>query len=677
MKVESKETQILAYPIPVRTASKKATKENATKLRNTLKLARVMANYYLKGLYNNEILELVSNSRKKSYKELEGLVPSRQAKVPSRINRGILEIVGRTLRSIQARKALYEALQCLGNDPEKWNYRRLIEEKGIFAKSQQVNNLAEQTQNYIKEYAWQFRLNDLGKSLIEKIANANDPVSQYIKEKFPEELLIQYQKDGKLTEQLQEYLVREMNKIIRDSEFYNQQRFANVRLRQETQKLSQSLEKDIQRLNRFVLEDAYPNEIATSKWTVPDYFELQCCPEIKRDMISYAPDDGQALRIKEKAGGIEVQFKVLIDSDKDSELDWQWITVLIPLPEFIQGKKHVAPDLRYVCIHGKYMPVLDYKIEVKCEPYTQTGNFITVDWGIRKLVTVCVFNREGQQISPPIFLKFEPLLKKLLRIRKQIDALKAKRARSPHNSPKWRKYNKAIAQRWRKYRAIDKALAHLAANVIVFIGKIYNCSDIYVEWLKGLKSKKASRQLNWVINSTVRQMIYDLIAYKAKIIGIKLKKAIPPGYTSQYCPRCGAKGYHAPSSNRKNEKVKNGSWFFCPCCSFNADRDYVACCNLARKALYGNSLKENKSNVVAYKATSISDLLSRQSSLPFGKRLFYNLKGWIKTTGKKKDQNKYSDIHEKSGNFSKRRHKYQKRFTVFLSHYYLLSRSLR
>ena len=32
---------------------------------------------------------------------------------------------------------------------------------------------------------------------------------------------------------------------------------------------------------------------------------------------------------------------------------------------------------------------------------------------------------------------------------------------------------------------------------------LYNCSDIYVEWLKGLKSRKKSRKLNWVINSTV------------------------------------------------------------------------------------------------------------------------------------------------------------------------------
>ena len=131
-------------------------------------------------------------------------------------------------------------------------------------------------------------------------------------------------------------------------------------------------------------------------------------------------------------------------------------------------------------------------------------------------------------IRTSIFLHFDPIKAKLLRIRKEIDHLKAKRDRLPKNSCKRKKFNREIAKRWRKYRAIDKALAHFAANIIVLIAKLYNCSTIYIEWLKGLKSKDKSRETNWLMNTTIRQKIYDLVAYKARILGMKLAKPIPP-----------------------------------------------------------------------------------------------------------------------------------------------------
>ena len=57
---------------------------------------------------------------------------------------------------------------------------------------------------------------------------------------------------------------------------------------------------------------------------------------------------------------------------------------------------------------------------------------------------------------------------------------------------------------------------------------------------------------------------------------------------------------------------------------------YVAFCNLARKALYGNSLKLQHKGVV-YQKTPTSDSLFRQSTSHSRERLLHNLNGWKKS----------------------------------------------
>jgi len=255
-------------------------------------------------------------------------------------------------------------------------------------------------------------------------------------------------------------------------------------------------------------------------------------------------------------------------------------------------------------------------------------NFLTVDWGLNKLVTVCVFSPSGEQISRPFFLKCDKIQKKLLRIRKEIDNLKSKRDNLPRHSTKSIWYNREIAKRWRKFRQIQKQVSHLASNVIVEIAKLYNCSKIYVENLCSLKSKKLSRRLNWQINSQVRCQVFEKVEYKARLAGICLERPINPAYTSRYCPKCGCKGYHVKSSDRLEERIKSGGWFYCKNCGYNADRDYVACQNIARKALWGNKLK-NMRKAFVYRAKAISDKLFRQSIDAYS-RLRHNLNGWKK-----------------------------------------------
>lgn len=504
------------YPIVIRC-------EKNDQIINTLFFFRHVINFYLRQLYNEEAIGKL-DEKKFAYKCLENLAINKRYYIPCRINRGLLEIVGRNLRTIKDRRELYSLLLLSEEEPEKWDYKLLRQKDNIYKKSQYVENVKEQAKNYLQK---------------------NDRQGACDRTRLPD-----------------------------------------------------------------------------------DYLDLANVPKLKNGMISYAPDDEQAIKFVREDNKINVSLKVLKEdrNEPSKRSDWEWIDFSFSLPDVLstENLSLASPDLRV--LSGKLVPVLDFKIEVSEKKEKESSHFVTVDWGVNKLVTICVFNEDGEQISRPFFLKCDAIQKKLLRIRKEIDTLQGKRDKLPEGDSKAKWHNKEIARRWNKFRQIQKQLSHLAGNVIVIIAKIYNCSKIYVEWLGSLKSKKLSNTLNWKINSTVRQQIYDKVEYKASLAGISLEKPINPAFTSQFCPKCGQKGHHVKASDKLNKKVHSGGWFYCKNCGYNADRDYVATQNIARKALYGNKLK-SMSKTFVYTAKVISDKLFRQS-ISLCEGLCHNLNGW-------------------------------------------------
>lgn len=507
MSKKPSKTEILTYSVPLLTPFNQ-------EILNTLSLAKRAGNYFLRKLFHKEILESLFTRVLPAYKILEPIIENKDFYLPSRINRGILEITGRILRQQGDRLCLFSALLACEKDPQKWDFNLLKELKNLYEKSQYIENLAEQTENYLE-------------------------------------------KSGNLP---------------------------------------------------------------------ADYFALTKAPQLKRGMISYAPDDGQALKLKIEASKLLVEMKVVHSENPQTRQEWKWISFELPLPSILEGKELLSPDLRCGIVHGKWVPLLDIKVKVACKQKKETGNFLVVDWGIRKLITICVFNRSGEQISPPFFLKWSSVLSKLISIRHEIDCLKSKRDKLPLRSTLWGWYNKEVALRWNKFRQIQKQLSHLASNCIIEIANIYECSSIYVEWLKSLKSDSFGKETNWKINSTVRQAIYEKVQYKARLNGISFERPLPAGYSSQFCPKCGGRGHHVLAPDRLKEEQKSGSWFYCPNCGYNADRDYVACHSLARRALFGNKLK-GQSKTFAYTTKVTSDILFRQSIEKFSK-LRHCLNGW-------------------------------------------------
>jgi hypothetical protein len=117
--------------------------------------------------------------------------------------------------------------------------------------------------------AWTFSVTDLRDlpALAAKLKLAGEAVPAFLKTKLPAAtltLLTNYQGLGSDPVSLQTTLVGALNTIIATGAIYDAQRFAGVALRPETQMLlAQNPQgESLLRLNRLLLEDAFPAEIA-------------------------------------------------------------------------------------------------------------------------------------------------------------------------------------------------------------------------------------------------------------------------------------------------------------------------------------------------------------------------------------------------------------------------------
>ena len=107
-----------------------------------------------------------------------------------------------------------------------------------------------------------------------KLHNAADPLSQYIREQLShksQKLLDAYNESQPPPDALKKSLVDKLNQLLKVENLYDEERFMQVELTKKTKKL---LEKKPEgdgliRLNRLLLEEAYPNEIGDSKKSTP------------------------------------------------------------------------------------------------------------------------------------------------------------------------------------------------------------------------------------------------------------------------------------------------------------------------------------------------------------------------------------------------------------------------
>lgn len=113
------------------------------------------------------------------------------------------------------------------------------------------------------------------RGLIVKLRDAKDPVSQYLRKEFQPATLRQIDAFNPLdysSASLRSALTGELNNVIQNKYVYDEQRFAGVALSDKTRRLISENPQGLDRLrlNRMLIEEAYPNEFTRGAFRPDD-----------------------------------------------------------------------------------------------------------------------------------------------------------------------------------------------------------------------------------------------------------------------------------------------------------------------------------------------------------------------------------------------------------------------
>lgn len=344
------------------------------------------------------------------------------------------------------------------------------------------------------------------------------------------------------------------------------------------------------------------------------YADLQPIPVLKTAILTYSADDGmvagQAYRISMDLDAATVTYRM---RGPDANGTWRWpeedITLALPDPlvDLLRAGVPMAPTLREVNDPGNpRYAVLDVIVEVPtptAPTWDGLDRVLGWDWGVRSLVTTAVVTTADTQEGRPFFLNTGGFDGQQARLRQQIDRLKACSTKTlaritdqpdhPHR-PIWAEkhagYEQEIALCWRTYARRNRDLAHLAANILVFLAQIHGCALICGEQLSSLRNTGRGRDAKgrwrrWRNNTTIRSEIQRILAYKCHRFGLRSRQE-QPQHTSHTCPRCHehADTYRSSHVREEIDAVAWGKWLICanPTCAWNGARDYAAAVNIAR-----------------------------------------------------------------------------------------------
>ncbi|MFX0064971.1 MAG: RNA-guided endonuclease TnpB family protein [Candidatus Hermodarchaeota archaeon] len=321
-------------------------------------------------------------------------------------------------------------------------------------------------------------------------------------------------------------------------------------------------------------------------------YTMLVSPSIHTFTFPYAADnglDGQTIKVHWSGQWLIIECKLPTTERPVKVSDWTWhrFTLEIPRPIYQRIRKpgyqiHL-PTMREIVLKGGLTcPVLTFGWSSQGQPdlLFVKNRVMTTDLGLMNLTTSVIIEA-GSQLSRPIFWspsknilrKIEELYDHIAGIQKKLDRYQAT----------WRGQGRRLEERARLYRKLNrirKELLHLTCNQLVGTALQWGCKILVLEDLRAYEPPKHQRTVSRKLSNWIRGSLYEVLTYKAALVGIKVTRVNPRG-TSSYCPRCGAKGLKITEPTHKTEGPK-GRFFYCPHCHYTADRDYIAAVNIFR-----------------------------------------------------------------------------------------------
>jgi len=313
-------------------------------------------------------------------------------------------------------------------------------------------------------------------------------------------------------------------------------------------------------------------------------------------------------RVKDKELKLHLRVKLPV---KDGEkIRWEWfeedLDAYPKFKEMLALHKIRKPTLvRRRLKSGFFQYQLVFPFEVKVAK--KFGEHILcIDLGERKVVSAVVMDYNGNQLTPPIFVRVLPSVKeKIPRIRAEISNIQSKIRRS---CSKASHLSAELKKKWNKMNNLLKQLTHELSNIIIRIAQTFNCNFIVFEDLKSYQPPKGRNLLSWLLSMWRRGDIITTTRYKALRRGLRVE-TVRAFNTSKVCPRCNSKGEHVKAPDRLNEKGEAYPIFHCPSCGYTADRDYVGALNVGRRFILDES-GEKKAKLEDAKATVYKTMAS-------------------------------------------------------------------
>ena len=310
-----------------------------------------------------------------------------------------------------------------------------------------------------------------------------------------------------------------------------------------------------------------------------DFFELGV-PEWKGSEFTTEADDsvsnGQFKKLQVDAERCRYALSIKLPVNWKS---WKWFEIEQSLPRKVadllgQGAVLKAPGIvkrRRKC--GEEYYTLKFVLELKTERPPKTEKVLGIDLSpsVSRLA-VCV-EHDGRGHAKPIYLSAEKLIRKAMRIQKEIDRLEHKidEAHRRRDFARLRHLFEEQKRRRHKLKAVRKQALEVFVGELVLLAKANDCSVIAVENLSGIKmpswKNKALRYLfsSWFHGKAVERLRHKAARHRIKVVSVS------PRNTSRLCHMCGS------------ELSGRGLYLKCRTCGRIWDRDYNGAVNIARR----------------------------------------------------------------------------------------------